>query len=103
MFRSIPVHMELNASLREHKYHAVKILTANATEGQHQGRLCELEILKAIGDLGDEREYLPMLRDHFQEKGPHGDHLCLAMDVLSTDVSTLRRSAPHKALPLHMV
>jgi serine/threonine-protein kinase SRPK3 len=45
---------------------------------------------------------MPMLRDDFEEQGPHGVHLCLVMDILSTDVSTFRRSAPDQCLPLHM-
>jgi serine/threonine-protein kinase SRPK3 len=43
-----------------------------------------------------------MLRDDFEEQGPHGVHLCLVMDILSTDVSSFRRSAPGKCLPLYM-
>jgi len=43
-----------------------------------------------------------MLRDDFEEEGPHGVHLCLVMDLLSTDVSSFRRSAPDKRLPLYM-
>src|SRR6266481_203145 len=81
------------------RYLAVKILTAAATRGHQRN---ELEYLKAIRDLGDDRPYIPMLRDDFEEEGPHGVHLCLVMDILSTDVSSFRRSAPDKCLPLYM-
>jgi serine/threonine-protein kinase SRPK3 len=84
------------------RFRAVKILTADATQGHLHGQLRELEIMTAITDLGDDRDYLPCLHDHFQERGPHGDHLCMVMDVFSTSVSSLRRSAPRKVLPLHM-
>ncbi|KAH0826201.1 hypothetical protein J3R83DRAFT_5637 [Lanmaoa asiatica] len=41
---------------------------------------------------------LPYLVDHFETGGPHGQHLCLVLPVLSTDVGRFRRSAPSKRL-----
>jgi serine/threonine-protein kinase SRPK3 len=41
---------------------------------------------------------LPYLFDHFETEGPHGHHLCLVEQVLSTDVSVFRRSAPSERL-----
>jgi hypothetical protein len=46
--------------------------------------------------------YLPYFVEHFKERGPHGDHLCLVMHVLGSDVGTFRRAAPRKHLTLHM-
>ena len=77
----------------------MKILTVHATRGHQQN---ELEYLEAIRNLGDDQSYLPILRDNFKEIGPHGVHLCLVMDVLSTDVSIFRRSAPGKRLLLYI-
>ena len=62
----------------------------------------ELEFLKEIEAQGN-TDHLPLLRDSFTERGPRGEHLCLVMDLYSTSVSALRRSAPHKALPPYMV
>jgi serine/threonine-protein kinase SRPK3 len=41
---------------------------------------------------------LPRLRDHFEMKGPHGQHLCLVLPVFSESISSFRRSAPLKLL-----
>lgn len=41
---------------------------------------------------------LPDLLDHFDTEGPYGQHLCLVLPVLSTDISRFRRSTPSKKL-----
>ena len=46
---------------------------------------------------------LPLLLDHFEIEGPHGRHLCMVQPVLSTDISSFRRSAPTKKLGLPTV
>lgn len=84
---------------RNVQYFAAKILTVHATRG-HQRK--ELDYLRAIRDLGIDRSYLPILLDYFEEQGPHGIHLCLVMNVLGTDVSSFRRSAPEKRLRPYM-
>ena len=84
-----------------YKYLAAKILTVDATQRHQTGQMRELEFLKEIEAQGD-TEYLPLLRDSFIERGLRGEHLCLVMDLYSTSVSALRRSAPHKALPPYM-
>jgi hypothetical protein len=58
----------------------------------------ELEFLQAIQSCEDV-DCLPILRDHFEQRGPRGSHLCFVMDLLSTDVSSFRRSFPTRALP----
>jgi serine/threonine-protein kinase SRPK3 len=77
----------------------VKILTANATRGHQRN---ELEYMNAIRNLDDDRPYISMLRDDFEEQGPHGVHLCLVIDIFSTDVASFLRSAPDKRLSLHL-
>ncbi|KDR77473.1 hypothetical protein GALMADRAFT_65701 [Galerina marginata CBS 339.88] len=84
------------------QYYAAKILTAYATALHRKGLLLELEILKAIKELKGIHK-LPRLLDDFEIDGPHGQHLCLVMPVLSTDVSSFRRSAPSKRLGLQAV
>lgn len=74
-------------------------MTANATRG-HQWN--ELEYMNAIRNLGDDRPYISMLRNDFEERGPHGVHLCLVIDIFSTDVSSFLLSAPDKRLSLHL-
>lgn len=46
---------------------------------------------------------LPILEDSFEEQGPEGTHLCIVLQLMSTDVSSFRRSSPTNALPLHVV
>jgi serine/threonine-protein kinase SRPK3 len=53
--------------------------------------------LKTIKELKGIHK-LPRLFDNFETEGPHGQHLCLVTPVLSTDVSSFRRSAPSKRL-----
>jgi serine/threonine-protein kinase SRPK3 len=84
------------------KYCAVKILTVHATEGHINGHLLELDIVEAITRLKRALR-LPVLRDHFEITGPHGRHLCMVLPVLSTDISSFRRSAPTKKLGLPAV
>lgn len=84
------------------RYLAVKILTAYGTILNNAGRLSELEVLKAIGPV-DRNDVLPFLINHFEELGPHGQHLCFVVPPLSTDLASFRRSAPRKRLPLHTV
>ncbi|EDR08084.1 uncharacterized protein LACBIDRAFT_327350 [Laccaria bicolor S238N-H82] len=85
-----------------YKYLAAKILTIDATQQHEAGLTHELEFLKEI-EARNDTDHLPMLRDHFIEHGPKGKHLCLVQDLYSTSVSSLRRSAPHKALLPYMV
>ncbi|KAI0029591.1 kinase-like protein [Vararia minispora EC-137] len=82
------------------RYRAAKILTVEGTRTYHEGQSRELEFLKQIAAC-DDIDSLPVLEDHFEERGPEGTHLCLVTQLLSTDVSSFRRSAPNKALPAH--
>jgi len=83
------------------KYQAAKILTVEATKRHQDGSSLEVEILKAIAEDGDTYN-LPILNNTFEHSGPHGHHLCLVTDVLSSDVGSFRRTAPKKALPVYM-
>jgi serine/threonine-protein kinase SRPK3 len=83
-------------------YLAAKILTIDATRRHDAGETRELEFLKEIAAREDS-DFLILLDDHFVEKGPMGNHLCLVQVLCSTSVSSLRQSSPHKALPPYMV
>jgi serine/threonine-protein kinase SRPK3 len=61
----------------------------------------ELEFLLAIKDA--RFSYLARLHDHFELTGPHGQHLCLVMNVLGPSVQTIRMSAPTRTLAVHSV
>ena len=59
-------------------------------------------MLKTIVEQSD-CDALPVLRDHFMVSGPNGEHLCILMDPLSSDLGSFRRTSPTKALPAYMV
>jgi serine/threonine-protein kinase SRPK3 len=85
---------------------AVKILTAAATAQNRAGQLHELATLQAVAEIAKTIHppaKLPILLDHFEIQGPHGDHLCFVVDARSTSVDDFRRSAPSKTLRLHVV
>ncbi|KAI0823098.1 kinase-like protein [Trametes gibbosa] len=84
------------------KYHAAKVLTLDGTRAHAGGASRELEFLQQIAACEDINS-LPVLEDHFEESGPGGAHLCLVMQLLSSDVSSFRRTSPTKALPVHIV
>ncbi|THH11300.1 hypothetical protein EW146_g8092 [Bondarzewia mesenterica] len=84
------------------RYHAIKFLTAYSTSLNRTGRLNELGILEAVSPV-DRNDNLPFLIDHFEELGPHGQHLCFVVPPLTTDLDSFRESAPRKRLPLHTV
>jgi serine/threonine protein kinase len=92
---------QLSLRFTPKRYFAVKILTAEATHSHHAGYMHELELLDSIKDI--RFRFLPCLRDDFELSGPHGQHLCLVMDLLGTSVQTLRMSTPTKTLPVHGV
>jgi serine/threonine-protein kinase SRPK3 len=84
-------------------YKAVKILTAKATKLSRKGLLHELEVLQAVSQVYPPPDPLPRLRDHFYTAGPHGEHLCLVHDGLSTDVHAFRLTSPKQNVALHIV
>lgn len=85
------------------KYLAVKILTADVTQRHVIGQTRGLHFLQLIRDKGPDSWGLPVLCDHFNISGPHGPHLCFVMYLLGSSISELRKDAPDKALPLHLV
>ncbi|KAF8960604.1 kinase-like protein [Flammula alnicola] len=84
------------------RYLAAKILSLDATEQHRTGVMHELEFLKTV-QKQDDINKLPILLDDIEIKGPQGSHLCFVMDLLSSDVSSFRRSAPKKALKPYIV
>jgi serine/threonine-protein kinase SRPK3 len=88
--------------MSQNRYFAAKILTVRRTQEHPLGRNLELETLQQL-DKVDFLGPLPILLDHFEEDGPEGKHLCLIVNVLSTDISDFRQSAPSNALAVHIV
>ena len=65
--------------------------------------MLEKEIMNVLRRNG-ELKYLPRLIDTFDIHVGHGrKHICLVMNLLGSDVASLRRNAPQKALPIHVV
>jgi hypothetical protein len=85
-------------------YIAIKVLTAKATGLHLGGLLHDFEFLQAIATLDPHQaQSLPHLRDHFLTTSPHGEHLCLVLDLLGTDVHTFRLFAPSHTVKLPIV
>lgn len=85
-----------------YKYLAAKILTTEATNRNKARKMREREFLNEIVSR-DTSNQLPLLRDDFEERGPKGLHICLVMNLLSSNISSFHRSAPSKALPPYIV
>jgi serine/threonine-protein kinase SRPK3 len=102
-FRCLSASLTLPTRTDKKAYKAMKILTAKATEMIRCGMLNELDVLQTIMTSHPYSAVLPRLRDHFFTTGPHGEHLCLVLDLLSTDVGAFRLSSPTKTLALHIV
>lgn len=87
------------------KYLAVKILTVDATNALQQGIICETDFLNAIAErfASAPEPPLPMLHDHFAQRGPHGVHYCLLTPVSRSHVHAFRASAPTGKLAVHIV
>ena len=84
------------------EYVAVKILTADATDGNTQGVLQEAQIMRALTKNTDNWT-LTTLDDTFEIDGPHGHHICLVMSPLSPNLNKFRTTAPQMALPVYTV
>ena len=85
------------------KYLAVKILTAHATQANRDGGLLEIHLLEYIWNHRWDQWNLPLMVDHFELNGPHGDHMCFVVHLLGPGVSSFRCLAPNQSLPVHSV
>ena len=105
---SPPIPVSLTTQFREpRELFAAKILSLDATEELVNGKMLEVDIMKVLQG-SENTEHLPRLLDTFEllrdEPWLHGrKHVCLIMNLLGSDVASLRRSAPQKALPVHVV
>ena len=87
----------------DNKFFALKILTLEATEEHAKGRMLERKIMQTLRRHG-EMEHLPYLVDTFDiDVGRGKQHICFVLNLLGSDVASLRRSALQKALPVHVV
>lgn len=59
----------------------------------------EVEILQAVTDLNKVSSIFRLYRQ-FAHHGPHGKHVCLVMDLLSTNVVDYQQASVDKVLPI---
>lgn len=85
------------------KFLAAKILNAHATEILHKGGMHELRILETVAAGFDVEPPLPILYDHFLQRGPQGNHYCFLTESLGCDVHHFQASAPARRLGVHFV
>ncbi|GJJ15012.1 hypothetical protein Clacol_009285 [Clathrus columnatus] len=96
---------DLQSSLSSNKFLAAKILSADSTNALKNGLIHELEFLQAVADRphGTPEPLLPILHDHFAQKGLHGVHYCFLTSPLRSHVHAFRASAPTGKLLVHIV
>ncbi|KZT07598.1 kinase-like protein [Laetiporus sulphureus 93-53] len=87
------------------KYLAAKILTVASTAALEKGSIHEPEFLQAVAHRRKSTPVpsLPVLEDHFAQRGLHGIHYCLLTAPLRSDVHAFRTSAASGKLAVHVV
>lgn len=87
------------------EYLAVKILTAEVTRYHYEGYTREAHFLDLIKRAQECQgtHGLPVYCEQFEISGPDGPHICLVMHIIGNSLSALRKQAPYKALPVHLV
>ena len=77
----------------------------DSTNALQKGIICETDFLSAIAErfAGAPEPPLPILLDHFAQRGPHGVHYCLLTRPLRSHVHAFRASAPTGKLAVHIV
>ncbi|GLJ54521.1 hypothetical protein SUGI_1170900 [Cryptomeria japonica] len=85
------------------KYVALKISKSNDSCYTKMA-LREIQTLKAIAQADPEdKECVVKLLDDFIHAGPHGNHVCLVLELLGDNLRTLLKHYSGKGIPLHMV
>jgi len=77
-----------------------------STSALHAGSFMhESAILQAVAKraAGSPEPLLPILRDRFAQRGPHGVHYCFLTSPLRSHVHAFRASAPTGKLAVHIV
>ncbi|KIY48695.1 kinase-like protein [Fistulina hepatica ATCC 64428] len=87
------------------KYLAAKMLSIDSTFVLRHGVIHELNFLQAVVEYshGWQEPFLPILHDHFAQRGPHGVHYCLITRPHRSDVNGFHASAPTGRLAVHIV
>ena len=91
----------LNAHLicRNRTQVAVKILTADYTDGEEVG--IEIDMMRTVRDTNPAHPgymHVSQMLDHFLIVGPEGPHVCLVMEVMRGTVEHLRPPQPDSDL-----
>lgn len=76
-----------------------------STSALESGLIHELDFLQAVAKrAADSPEpLLPILHDHFAQRGPHGVHYCFLTTPLRSHAHAFRASAPTGKLAVHIV
>ncbi|KAK0111103.1 hypothetical protein ONS95_001480 [Cadophora gregata] len=78
-----------------HRYHALKILGANATDDM------ELNILRHLQECAASHPNISSLDDVFQINGPNGLHYCLVLPILGRSIKTMSERS-ERQLPISL-
>ncbi|KAI0367121.1 kinase-like protein [Pilatotrama ljubarskyi] len=104
VYSTVWIAQALNDSRSTPAYVALKVMTRVATDAQD--KLQELEFMRRIRDQSPRHPGYPhviQLRDHFYHRGPHGRHLCLAMEVLLQDLRSFSLRFKGRVCPPYLV
>ncbi|KJZ74933.1 hypothetical protein HIM_05664 [Hirsutella minnesotensis 3608] len=94
----------LARSLETKRHVALKILTADSFgAGNDTFELDILMHLKAQIPSPPGAAHILELLDHFEHRGPHGNHVCLVFKPMGPDLSKIRRLFPSLRLPAPLV
>ncbi|KAG6262480.1 hypothetical protein E4U48_007259 [Claviceps purpurea] len=88
------------------RYVALKLLRVGCYDGPHP--IFEREILEKIQKVSRDsshegRKHILPLIEHFNHRGPNGNHVCLTFDVLGHHLNLQAVNSKHRRLPVKAV
>lgn len=92
------------AYFRDKRHVALKIV--KSAPHFTQSALEEIKLLEAIKTTDPNAvgwQYVAQLLDHFWHKGPNGDHVCMAFEVLGESLLSLIKRYRYRGIPQHIV
>jgi len=98
-------YTELSLDHRHLSIWQLRSLTVRSTSALQGGFIHEPNFLQAVAKRasGSPEPLLPILHDHFAQRGPHGVHYCFLTSPLRSHVHAFHASAPTGKLAVHII
>ena len=80
-----------------HRYVALKLLTADKSQGSNELRVYQHLQVRRTKD--ETNTHIAQLLDHFEVEGPYGNHLCLILPLLGPSLASFQSSRRIKIKP----